>query len=43
VHRNWGVWADVDIVEGKYGRAPPGETRLVLGHESLGRVLNPGY
>jgi threonine dehydrogenase-like Zn-dependent dehydrogenase len=30
---------DVEIVEGKYGWAPPGETRLVLGHESLGRVL----
>src|SRR5258705_13773148 len=28
--------------EGKYGWAPPGETRLVLGHESLGRVLDPG-
>jgi threonine dehydrogenase-like Zn-dependent dehydrogenase len=33
---------DVEIVEGKYGRAPPGQTRLVLGHESLGRVLDPG-
>jgi outer membrane protein len=33
---------DVEIVEGKYGWAPPGETRLVLGHESLGRVLDPG-
>jgi glucose 1-dehydrogenase len=30
---------DVEIVEGKYGWAPPGEARLVLGHESLGRVL----
>jgi glucose 1-dehydrogenase len=30
---------DVEIVEGKYGWAPPGRTRLVLGHESLGRVL----
>jgi threonine dehydrogenase-like Zn-dependent dehydrogenase len=30
---------DVEIVEGKYGWAPPGKTRLVLGHESLGRVL----
>ena len=29
---------DVEIVEGKYGWAPPGERRLVLGHESLGRV-----
>jgi hypothetical protein len=24
------------------GWAPPGKTRLVLGHESLGRVLDPG-
>src|SRR5690349_1162170 len=33
---------DVEIVEGKYGWAPPGRSRLVLGHESLGRVLDPG-
>ena len=33
---------DVEIVEGKYGWAPPGATRLVLGHESLGRVIDPG-
>ena len=33
---------DVEIVEGKYGWAPQGKTRLVLGHESLGRVLDPG-
>jgi glucose 1-dehydrogenase len=33
---------DVEIVEGKYGWAPPGKPRLVLGHESLGRVLDPG-
>ena len=33
---------DIEIVEGKYGWAPPGSTRLVLGHESLGRVLDPG-
>src|SRR3954466_6207634 len=33
---------DVEIVEGKYGWAPPGRKRLVLGHESLGRVLDPG-
>src|SRR5262245_61814327 len=33
---------DVEIVEGKYGTAPPGKTRLVLGHESLGRVVDPG-
>jgi threonine dehydrogenase-like Zn-dependent dehydrogenase len=33
---------DVEIAEGKYGWAPPGRSRLVLGHESLGRVLDPG-
>jgi threonine dehydrogenase-like Zn-dependent dehydrogenase len=33
---------DVEIVEGTYGWAPPGATRLVLGHESLGRVIDPG-
>jgi glucose 1-dehydrogenase len=33
---------DVEIVEGKYGWAPPGKTRLVLGHESLGRVIDQG-
>ena len=30
---------DLEIIEGDYGWAPPGETRLVIGHESLGRVL----
>jgi threonine dehydrogenase-like Zn-dependent dehydrogenase len=34
---------DVEIVEGKYGWAPEGATRLVLGHESLGRVIDPGF
>ena len=33
---------DVEIVEGKYGWSPEGSSRLVLGHESLGRVLDPG-
>jgi threonine dehydrogenase-like Zn-dependent dehydrogenase len=33
---------DVEMAEGKYGWAPPGKTRLVLGHESLGRVIDPG-
>jgi threonine dehydrogenase-like Zn-dependent dehydrogenase len=33
---------DVEIVEGKYGWAAPGRSRLVLGHESLGRVIDPG-
>jgi threonine dehydrogenase-like Zn-dependent dehydrogenase len=29
---------DIEIVSGAYGWAPPGHKRLVLGHESLGRV-----
>ena len=33
---------DKEIVNGKYGQAPPGKTKLVLGHESLGRVIDPG-
>jgi threonine dehydrogenase-like Zn-dependent dehydrogenase len=30
---------DREILSGSYGRAPAGEPRLVLGHESLGRVV----
>lgn len=30
---------DVEIVSGGYGWAPPGRERLVIGHESIGRVL----
>jgi threonine dehydrogenase-like Zn-dependent dehydrogenase len=30
---------DREIVAGDYGTTPPGEERLVLGHESLGRVV----
>jgi threonine dehydrogenase-like Zn-dependent dehydrogenase len=30
---------DLEIVSGKYGEAPPGKDRLIIGHESLGRVL----
>jgi glucose 1-dehydrogenase len=33
---------DVEIASGAYGWAPPGRQRLILGHESLGRVLDPG-
>jgi threonine dehydrogenase-like Zn-dependent dehydrogenase len=33
---------DAEIVDGRYGWAPAGRTRLVLGHESLGRVIDPG-
>jgi threonine dehydrogenase-like Zn-dependent dehydrogenase len=29
---------DREIVDGSYGWAPPGRDRLILGHESLGRV-----
>jgi threonine dehydrogenase-like Zn-dependent dehydrogenase len=29
---------DREIIAGEYGLAPPGHSRLVLGHESLGRV-----
>jgi len=29
---------DAEIVRGEYGSAPPGSKRLILGHESLGRV-----
>jgi glucose 1-dehydrogenase len=31
---------DRDIVSGHYGWAPPGAQRMVLGHESLGKVEN---
>jgi threonine dehydrogenase-like Zn-dependent dehydrogenase len=30
---------DKEIARGQYGWAPPGRDRLILGHESLGRVL----
>lgn len=30
---------DQEIIEGAYGEPPPGKDRLVLGHESLGRVV----
>ena len=31
---------DAEIVRGDYGEAPPGAERLILGHESLGRVVD---
>ena len=31
---------DREIAEGAHGEAPPGETHLVVGHESLGRVVS---
>jgi glucose 1-dehydrogenase len=30
---------DIEIVRGEYGTAPPGAARLILGHESLGEVV----
>jgi glucose 1-dehydrogenase len=30
---------DREIAEGAYGTPPPGETRLIIGHESLGRLI----
>jgi threonine dehydrogenase-like Zn-dependent dehydrogenase len=33
---------DAGIVDGRFGWPAPGKSRLVLGHESLGRVLDPG-
>ena len=30
---------DVEIIDGEYGWAPPGQERLIIGHESLGRVV----
>ena len=29
---------DLEIIDGDYGAAPPGADRLIIGHESLGRV-----
>ncbi len=31
---------DIEIASGRYGTAPPGASRLVLGHESFGRVAS---
>jgi glucose 1-dehydrogenase len=34
---------DIEITSGAYGTAPAGQSRLIIGHESLGRVLEaPG-
>jgi len=30
---------DIEITSGQYGWAPPGKQKLVLGHESIGKVL----
>src|SRR4249920_1459372 len=34
---------DAEIADGHYGCAPSGVSRLVLGHESLGRVVDSGH
>ncbi len=31
---------DIEIAQGHYGTAPDGDDRLVIGHESLGRVIS---
>ncbi len=31
---------DIEIIQQGYGWAPPGDERLIIGHESLGRVLD---
>jgi threonine dehydrogenase-like Zn-dependent dehydrogenase len=31
---------DREIAQGEYGEAPPGAERLIIGHESLGRVVD---
>jgi threonine dehydrogenase-like Zn-dependent dehydrogenase len=30
---------DLEIINGDYGWAPPGQARLIIGHESLGQVI----
>jgi threonine dehydrogenase-like Zn-dependent dehydrogenase len=30
---------DLEIINGQYGSAPPGQDRLIIGHESLGKVV----
>jgi glucose 1-dehydrogenase len=31
---------DLEIINGEYGTAPPGQDRLIIGHESLGQVID---
>ena len=33
---------DLEIIGGEYGSAPPGQDRLIIGHESLGKVIQAG-
>jgi threonine dehydrogenase-like Zn-dependent dehydrogenase len=30
---------DREIIKGEYGTAPPGQAYLIIGHESIGRVI----
>ncbi len=32
---------DDELVSGQYGQAPEGDDQLIIGHESLGRVVEP--
>jgi glucose 1-dehydrogenase len=32
---------DVEILEGLYGEAPPGDDYLIIGHENVGRIVQP--
>ena len=32
---------DLEILNGEYGEAPPGEDYLILGHENFGQVVEP--
>ena len=32
---------DRELLEGRYGEAPPGSDYLIIGHESLGRTIDP--
>ena len=33
------LFRSVEIISGDYGWAPPGERHLIIGHESIGRVM----
>jgi|SRR5271165_569613 len=34
---------DLEIINGEYGWAPPGEERLIIGHESVGEVVEAAH
>jgi len=33
---------DIEVARGEYGEAPPGEEFIVLGHEAVGQIEDPG-